>query len=158
MEEPQTESQIQPSTDLPPLLALPLELKFEILSKFSDAKDDDDEGVNKLALTVLRRTHSSFRRIIPKTKPTYELLLLAENEHPYLFPWICENSCSGRPHSYADCFDPDSMLPCYDCLQLRECIFFRADPARRGDLNEVLGDEDAGTRTCDECYHNECDG
>ncbi|CAF9927109.1 MAG: hypothetical protein ALECFALPRED_003622 [Alectoria fallacina] len=108
MAEPQT-SPVQP---LPPLLALPLELKEQIFAELSS-----HEG-GELSLTILRRTHPVFRYLVPRkplalvtpyqpgdtpSKREYnrtldirrERLLFAELNHPYLFP-------------------PD-LYPCYTC-------------------------------------------
>ena len=63
---PQAIDQSQPSILLPLLLALPLELKLQILSNFSD-DDSSDSGdpENALTLMILRRTNKSLRRIVP---------------------------------------------------------------------------------------------
>ena len=63
MAEPQP-SPVQP---LPPLLALPLELKEQIFAHLSSREDGE------LSLTILRRTHLMFRYLVPR-KP---LALLA---------------------------------------------------------------------------------
>lgn len=72
---------------IPPLLALPLELKREIFSYLSDGDEPN--------LAILPRTHSIFLLSIPKTdvypktlprgKFTTQLLS-AEADHPYLLP------------------------------------------------------------------------
>ncbi len=73
------------TTPLPPLLALPLELILQILSYLSDT--------NHCSLIILRRTHSSFRHIIPRDRITSSpraiktaQLVFAEDNHSYLFP------------------------------------------------------------------------
>ena len=88
---------------LPPLLALPAELKLQIFGHLSNHK------YGELWLAILRRTHPLLRSLIPRqTMPsvlpraslsvaTYRehsrrmdlrthLLWLTESEHPYLFP------------------------------------------------------------------------
>ncbi len=89
--EPQTAPPSPPSSNLPPLLALPLELKLQILSSFSDYAGDPDHA---LALMILRRTHKSLRDIIPNpwksAKPAKEHFLAAERKHPYLFPSLTD--------------------------------------------------------------------
>lgn len=88
---------------LPPLLALPLELKQQIFADISEFEDGE------LWLTILRRTHPMLRYLIPRKTiapvtpysrnnmsirlqyyRTLEIrkdrFLFAEVNHPYLFP------------------------------------------------------------------------
>lgn len=82
----------QPSIPLPPLLALPVEIKLKILSYFSDDSSSRHsiDPTNALTLMILRRTHKSFRRLITnpwkERQPTSEHIFTAECHHPYLFP------------------------------------------------------------------------
>ena len=143
MEEPQESPQNQSNIDLPPLLALPIELTLKIISIFADTdEEDDDDTLNKIALIVLRRTHSSFRRIIAKPKPTYDVLFEAEKHHSYLFP-------SG----YGNPYYPDVKLPCYDCHRFFEAEHFRQFSGDYSDMprGTILG-RDAGCRACDYCW------
>ena len=96
-------SSISTMQPLPPLLALPVELKLQIFYHLSNHK------YGELWLATLRRTHPLFRYLIPRqTMPsvmpraslsvaTYreycrrmdfrmDLLRLTESDHPYLFP------------------------------------------------------------------------
>ena len=157
MEEPQTAAQSQSSHHLPPLLALPLELTLEILSNFADTDEHSHDDVdNKLALMLLRHTHSSFRRIIPKQKPTFDLFLEAENRRHFdLFAWICGPNCrDGRPHHIEDCKDPCSKMPCYQCFQFWTPYNFGYDESDVMKLckrsKESWGLE-LGYRWCDYC-------
>ena len=93
-------SNMQP---LPPLLALPVELKMQIFAHLSHRK------YGELWLTILRRTHPLLRCLIsPRIRPIarprgshsvaassrycrrmdlrIQLLWVTESEHPYLFP------------------------------------------------------------------------
>ena len=147
MEESHAVPQNQSNIDLPPLLALPLELTLQIISIPSDTDEDDDgDAVNKIALIVLRRTHSSFRRIIPKPKPTYDSLFEAEEHYPELFPWDRGSNSS----------DPDFILPCYDCLRFFDCAMFcgyLTSVDRDRSMKTSLG-QCAGERFCSDCWWN----
>ena len=145
---PQAAPQSPPSTILPPLLALPLELKLQILSSFSNYTDDPDHA---LTLMILRRTHKSFRDIIPNPWKTAQLtathlathFLAAERQHPYLFS--------------LDRIERVAFLPCYDCLGLidRRGNFYNYRLAYFRDEDEswdLLGAEHAQDRICDECW------
>ena len=97
---------------LPPLLALPVELKLQIFDHLSNHK------YGELWLAILRRTHPQLRCLIPRQimpsimpdtsfsvaiYPEYcrsidlriNLLWLTESEYPYLFP--------------------PGFRPCFDC-------------------------------------------
>ena len=104
----QAAPQNPPTTVLPPLLILPLELKLQILSNFSD---HDSDPSHALTLMVLRRTHKILRRITPNPSrvipPTAERFLAAEGQYPYLFPHECTPSRSLV-----------FLYPCYDCIGL----------------------------------------
>lgn len=88
---------------LPPLLALPIELKLQIFTHLSN------HSYGLLWLTILRRTHPLLRPLIPRQPmpipmpraslrpPSYHdflqkvdlrmnLLRLTDSDHPYLFP------------------------------------------------------------------------
>ena len=133
------------TTSLPPLLALPLELKLHILSYLH--LDDDDYA--DLSLIILRHTHRSFRNIIPhapyasKDKTHNEFQLdRAERQYPYLIP----------PMTY----------PCYGCLGIVECSGFGRHDIGRGWYSSdsaprvvvPLGSPKASLRTCNACYDN----
>ena len=133
------------TTPTPPLLALPVELKLHILSYLSVKKPFLSPGQNILSLMILRRTHRSFREIIPHApyasvvRPSKLFLLLeAEINHPYLFP----------PNHY----------PCYGCLWLIEGSGFgRCDtPAWDCDLEPhavpPLQSKKAAGRRCNACW------
>ena len=152
-------SRVSPTTPLPPLLALPLELKQQIFSSLSD-----DKGF-KLSLTILRRTHPILRNSIPYTplaplapfkhnrttrhkersnlrRDRSDLLFFAELYHPYLFP----------PSSY----------PCYDCLKIRDEAYFEdnkslssADSSLVTSVCKPFGSAIAYERKCNDCLTRE---
>ncbi len=161
----------QPSTTLSPFLALPLEMKQQILSNFSDDASDSgsaSDPENAITLMILRRTHSSFCQIIPnpwnKSLPDYEHLLTTERQHPYLFPWECR--CSGHACRHSDlCTNPFFFFyPCYRCLKLLRrydnfCNYQMAHLRLRHEgnhggegLSEVMGGERVEDRLCDDCW------
>lgn len=154
---PQTEPPRQPSNILPPLLALPLEMKLKILSNFSDHASDPGHA---LTLMILRRTHKSFRLIIPnpwKTiLPTREHFLAAERQHPYLFPWKCQYHYSNCNLNH--CFGSRvSLHPYYDCVRLvRSCWFRNYKIAHFKDdaWEDLIGAENAQDRMCDGCWND----
>ena len=154
---PQTAPPSPPISNLPPLLALPLELKLQILSSFSDYDSDPDHA---LALVILRRTHKSLRDIIPNpwksAEPAKEHFLAAERQHPYLFPWRC--SCEHYPECIPEHYSEPFPLfyPCYYCMRLKDRFEFRNyviaidddEPAPRN-INEK---QPAILRKCDHCW------
>ncbi len=112
---PEAAPQNPPSTSLPPLLALPVELKLEILSNIPDHNKS-----RALALMILRRTHRSFRSIIPNPKTELSIgFFLAAEKHPYLFPLLC--GCGENPRGLSNhCSKPlVRHYPCYICKRLR---------------------------------------
>ena len=138
---PQTPMTAIPS---PPLLALPLELKLQILSYLSVDDPDDDDDVS---LIILRRTHRSFRNIIPHAPYTSKdrthnglQLEQAEFEHPYLIP----------PLNY----------PCYQCLRVMEVSAFGRSDVRMHWYSSVLdlgvitpiGSSWSNDRKCNACW------
>ena len=155
----QAEPQSQPTTILPPLLALPLELKTQILSNFSNYASKSSDPEDALALMILRRTHTSFRHIIPdpwkKTSPRADHFLAAERKHKYLFSafycWRCKQNDF---MTICDC--PIKMLPCYDCITLHDIHGnFRNYQVVSADDEEswdTLGAEHAQKRVCDDCW------
>lgn len=129
------------TTSLPPLLTLPLELNWHIFSYFS--VDDHAD----LSLMILRRTHRSFRDIIPHapygSKAGYRRrcqLVRAEHQHPYLIPPMA--------------------CPCYSCEQIVDGSGFgRGDVlpfwySCEGALGVVvpLGSQRARVRKCNACW------
>ena len=106
---------------LPPFLALPVELRLEIISHLPH-----DEYPSR---ACLRRTHSSFLQLIPKADirsklPDTELsnqLLKTEMEYAYLFP-------------------PDHY-PCYMCARVLPL----------GAFDDTVSDPHAQYRSCQEC-------
>ena len=112
---------------LPPLLLLPSELKLQVISYLGH-----DSSPN---LACLRRTHRSFRNIIPKSdlrpkSPPFLLksqLLDTELNHPYLLP----------VHHY----------PCYRCNEVLPADDFYPWML---ELN-VVGGECASKRFCLNC-------
>ncbi|KAF6217963.1 hypothetical protein HO133_006375 [Letharia lupina] len=114
---------------LPPLLALPVELKWQIISHL-----DHDEYPS---LACLRRTHSSFLNVIPKAQIRSELsdtelsnqLLKTELDYAYLLPVV--------------------HYPCYICARVLPIWEFATTPCRRSDR---LDDEPYwGRRSCEDC-------
>ena len=109
----------------PPLLALPAELKLKIISRLLHDSYPSQ--------ACLRRTHSSFLPLIPKSSIRSNLtdtelcnqLLRTELEYPYLFP----------PQHY----------PCYFCARVQplESFVVDVDP-----FAELLFD---GQRSCGDC-------
>ncbi len=101
-----TTTQISNTPHLPPLLALPVELKLQI---FSYLKNDSQPS-----LMLLRRTHSTFRQIISAqdcvgvdNNLTKTRMLVAEQDYPFLF----------APNQY----------PCYVCLKVIDQSGFDKD-------------------------------
>lgn len=150
----QAEPQSQPSIILPPLLALPVELKLKILSNFSDHASDPGHA---LTLMILRRTHKSFRLIIPNPwrdiRATEEHFLAAERQHSYLLPFECRchPTCTSQ-----HCPEPRySFFPCYDCKKLvrrRWFCNYRIAYFRDDTPWDLLGAENAQDRICDSCW------
>ena len=157
-------SEDQSSVILPPLLALPLEIKLQILSNFDDDTDDVENG---LTLMVLRRTHKSFRQIIPnpgnraspgrkqRSRPRKHLLV-AERKDTYLFPWHCgcwESTCRSK-----DCPEPYFMFfPCQDCGWLEDRNKFKNYELAYSILRsatswDLIGGEHAEDRLCADCW------
>ena len=133
-----TSTYTSPDTPLPPILALPCELKQEIISQLSG----DDKYYSVPALMALRRTHPMFRKIIPrkhhlKSKfkssvfKTAQLLFYTELKHPYLIP-------------------PD-LYPCYDCHRVLHTSRFGVERIFRGGVRPI-GKPSLSGRTCDECW------
>ena len=125
---------------LPPLLALPLELKLQILTYLTDTKH--------CSLVILRRTHSSFRHIIPRDRITSSpraiktvQLVFAEDNLSYLFP-----------HDYYPCYF------CFRALPGSKFDFFytvhgqRYGWKRRKVVSSNRGGIFQGTRRCNDCY------
>ena len=163
----------QPSVILPPLLALPLEIKLQILSNFDD---DTDDGENGLTLMVLRRTHKSFRQIIPnpwnrssperkKRRYICDHWLAAECKYPYLFPLECDCEYNDCPQCHSnDCPNPFFLFfPCYDCRRLVDrgdfgnyrIAYFRDErftSYKSATLWDLMGGEHAKDRLCDRCW------
>ncbi len=128
------------TTPFPPLLALPLELKLQIFSYLSGS------------LIILRRTHSSFRHIIPRNRITSSprrirtaQLVFAEDNHSYLFP-------------------PDHY-PCYVCFRAlpgsQFDSFYKArgqeygwNWKRRKMVSSNRGGILRGTRFCNDCQRS----
>lgn len=114
---------------LPPLLALPVELKIEIISHLSH-----DEYPS---LACLRRTHSSFLNVIPKAHIRSKLsetdlcnqLLKTELEYAYLFP-------------------PDHY-PCYFCARALPLDAFTINHVRQLDHGD--GKKYLSSRSCKDC-------
>lgn len=103
------------SQTLPPLLALPAELKLQI---FSYLTDDDYP-----ALPCLRRTHSSFLNLIPKARirssvsdeTLYRQLVTTDMEYAYLLP-----------PGHRPCFVCTEMLP-FDAFDAKSEPYVRDD-------------------------------
>lgn len=133
---------VQPSdTVLPPLLALPTELKLQIFSYL----DDDSQP----SLMLLRRTHSTFRHIISAkdcigldSKIKRKRMLVAEHKYPFLF---------ARDHSpcYGSCLDvlEGSQFDNYPYEKLQSTGLWLGVGARA----RPLGASRAFERKCDNC-------
>lgn len=125
------------SATLAPLLALPLELKYEIISHLCDGNDPE----SKLALMLLRRTHSLFRQLITRKQCLTQgymiakQLFLAERNYPMLFL--------------------PGMRPCYYCKRLLlgfEFVFQRSFEVFTCDEQKIpFGADDAMGRQCVQC-------
>ena len=116
-----------PTAILPPLLTLPTEMKLHIISYLLDTEDFGDFDPS---LIILRRTHSTFRAIIPSTPygpPVLDDLMLryarekrllqAERHHPYLIP--------------------PNKFPCYGCQLVLDSSTF-------GNFNLLSSDSGLG--------------
>lgn len=116
------------------LLALPTEVKGQILSHLSNEEEP--------TLMMLRRTHSSFHRMMPYTAHESKSwvdrerkLLNAEYMYPFSFP----------PNHY----------PCYGCLGVLKACWFR----RKSIIDERdIGGSDAHWRHCINCTSNHAAG
>lgn len=123
----------------PPLLALPVELQLEVFSYLSDT--------NASSLITLRRTHSSFRPLIPlghftSLPPVSQRaqLLIAEDHHAYLFPpdgFPCYGCRRVLPGSTFDVFYTMYAQGCTWSRRMEGCV-------SRGGIRK-------GTRRCREC-------
>ena len=157
------------------LLTIPDEMKLQILSNFYN---DDSDPFNALTLMILRRTHKSFRQLIPnpwkEARPTAKHYIAAEQGWPYLFPFRCSCNPSGSCHSDR-CPDPCFLFfPCYGCLRVikwgycgdlpndkpdndnfknyeNECLRELGDGYRDGHWDSP-NSQDASDRVCDECW------
>lgn len=111
MANPLPQDQKSGPTPIAPLLALPNELKLHIVSYMFDKEDEEP------TLIILRHTHRIFRQLIPSVpygprSPYNSTLrdvrqrrfLQAERKYPYLIP--------------------PGMLPCYQCLRVRDRLEF----------------------------------
>lgn len=133
------------TTPLPPLLALPLELKLQILSYLPTKGVYNDD----VSLIVLRRTHRLFRNIIPRAPyngaPYKSKFKRAERQHLYLIP----------PMTY----------PCYYCRRVLEVSDFgRSDiPQKWYSSNSApgvvrpLGSTELDDRWCNDCWDRSSD-
>lgn len=161
---PQEIDQSQPSVLLPPLLALPLELKLQILANFShdDSSDIASDPDHAITLMILRRTHKSLRRIIPnpwrQRRPTKDHVLTAEHLHPYLFPSECrypEHACTPNFCSESYFFS----FHCYGCKTFcgrhEVCNWKTAHLLLQDEESwDSMGGEHAQDRHCDECWED----
>ena len=185
---PDADFHSQSDTTHSSLLALPDEVKLLILSNFyEDDKDtsnaysffdDDSDSKNALTLMILRRTHKSFRQMIPnpwkEARPTAEHLIAAERRYPYLFPFKCGCSYHGSCHSNR-CPDPCFFsFPCYECLRVIKWGHWNGHPFDKphndsfhnykvayfrgkrdnywGPCTERPGSAHAEDRICDKCW------
>ena len=184
---PDADLQSQSDTTHSSLLALPDELKLLILSNFDEDYNDPDHAFfsgddndprNALTLMILRRTHKSFRQMIPnpwkEARPTAKHFIVAERRYPYLFPFKCGCSYHGSCHSNR-CGDPCFFsFPCYECLRVikwghwnghpfdkpyndnfrnYQVAFFRGKGRDNWDVgSERPGREYAEDRICDKCW------
>ena len=125
-----------PNTPLPPILALPRELQYEIISKISG----EDKWSSASTLMSLRRTHPLFRQLIPrkyhfksKSGPfRMTQLFYTEMRHPYLIP-------------------PD-FYPCYDCMRVLDSSVFGIETSFWGGVRPIGKTLLLLQRTCDECW------
>lgn len=122
---------------LPPLLALPTELKLQIFSYLKTER--------RPSLMILRRTHSSLRGLISREESIAQTSQLntermwnAEHDHQYLIPPGC--------------------FPCYICNQVLSASHFD-DMKKRNGIVDVegpkgrpLGCARAQDRACDDCW------
>lgn len=124
---------------LAPLLALPTELQLHIISYIPNKEDPEP------TLIILRRTHRTFRDIIPPA--------------PYgaLGPFNSTlwEARKGRllqaEHKYPDLI-PRKMLPCYRCLCVLDHLDFDLfEEGLPGGRTKPLGDMKALTRFCSWC-------
>ena len=171
---PEANFHSQSDTTRPYLLTLPDELKLQILSNFYS---DDSDPRNALTLMILRRTHKSFRQLIPnpwkEARPTAKHYIAAERRYPYLFPNAC--TCT-RPSRHSNhCEYPCYLsFPCYDCLRVIERGVWDGPPYDepyhdnfknfevahwkskedyyRHPYRDTLGGKHAQDRLCDECW------
>ena len=139
------------------LLAIPDELKLQILSNFDNYYNDP---LNALTLMILRRTHKSFRRLIPnpwkKARPFAEHYILAERRYPYLFPFWCSCNSSGSDHS-DHCPDPRFLcFPCYDCLKVIKWGYWNGVPHSKPVNKNFRNYEIAHTSAGDDAYWDTC--
>ncbi len=128
------------TTPTPPLLALPVELKLHILSYLSVKKPFVSHQQDILSLIILRRTHRSFREIIPHAPYASECQTLrwfqlhaAEKNHPYPIP----------PNHY----------PCYRCFRLIESSGFdKYGTPAIGHVLRAFLESNYPDRRCNRCW------
>lgn len=137
---PHPQNQKSGPKPLAPLLALPNELKLQIISYIPDKEDPEP------TLIILRHTHRIFRDIIPPRpygppvpfnstlrEARKKRLLQAEHKYPQLIP--------------------RKMLPCYRCLYVLDRLefdLFEGGMPGGGRLKS-LGYRKAHTRFCSRC-------
>lgn len=135
---------VQPSdTVLPPLLALPLEIKLQIFSYL--------ETDLQPSLMLLRRTHSTFRHMIPindcislDSQIKRRRMLVAELKYPFLFA-----------QNHYPCYGP--CLAVLEGSQFDNCPFhhqlqFTGLWLQLGAIARPLGASRAFERRCDDCW------
>lgn len=131
-----------PKTKKPELLYLPPEIQMHIISFLSNEPTPDSP---EATLTYLRRTHSSFRKVIP-IQPFRGTNLSVQQRRLMAIQLLGAEHRVRNPDLYIDHY-----YPCYKCLRVRNAGYFpfsEADMVRR---NMDIGASRAHMRQCMDC-------
>ena len=135
----QTPIDISPITPLPPILALPLELKQQSMSHLSGEDNQFNINVGSRKMIILRRKHPEFRSIIPcdyrfASQSVFHKrwqLFVAACTYPYLIP--------------------PNLYPCYQCVKVLDVSDYARDNASAEGVTPI-GARGALHLFCDGCW------
>lgn len=124
------------------LLYLPPEVQMHIISFLSNEPTPDSP---EATLTYLRRTHSSFRKVIP-IQPFHPINLSVQQRRLMAIQLLGAEHRVRNPDLFIDRY-----YPCYKCLRVRNAgyfLFSEADMVRR---YMDIGSSRAHMRQCTDC-------